>query len=174
MKIISVYQPLWSNGVEGIEEYRHCLENEVARTPKTKVLIIGGDHNAHIGRERACETNGRYGLTTPTTEAGGDLLDWCVAHDRQWINSFSNLRKRGTWFNQSHRRWYELDGFIMRRGERHRHAKRIQITEELTLSDHKPVSLHLKIPKRSRPTRVARKPAINCEKFSTEQTALKF
>ena len=64
MKIISVYQPLWSNGVEGIEEYRHCLENEVARTPKTKVIIIGGDHNVHIGRERACETNGRYGLTT--------------------------------------------------------------------------------------------------------------
>ena len=39
--LVSVYQPLWSNGPEGIEEYRHALENEIARTPAGKTLLIG-------------------------------------------------------------------------------------------------------------------------------------
>ena len=48
--LIAVYQPLWSNGLEGIEEYRHALENELSRSPNGESVIIGGDHNAHIGR----------------------------------------------------------------------------------------------------------------------------
>ena len=146
MRLIAVYQPLWSNGLEGIDTYRQYLDDEIARTPSSKILIIRGDHNAHVGQEEASNTNGRYGLLNPTTDAGADLLDWCSAHNLQWVNSFYNMRKRGTWFNCSHRRWYELDGFCVRQGDRHRVVRKMEVIEELTLSDHKPVLLHIFFP----------------------------
>ena len=45
---IATYQPLWSNGPEGVDEYRYALTDEVARTASNKLLVIGGDHNTHI------------------------------------------------------------------------------------------------------------------------------
>ena len=77
---------------------------EMTRTPKSKVLTVGPDHNAHIRRERTREANGRYCLMTSTTEAGGEHHEWCVLHNPQRVNSFSKIRKRGTSFNHSHRR----------------------------------------------------------------------
>ena len=174
IRIISTYQPLWSNGQEGVDRYRYSLTDEIARTPNDKILVIGGDHNAHIGRERTGDTNGRYGLCTPTTEAGEDLLDWCGVNDLQWVNSYYNVRKRGTWFNKSHRNWYELDGFLMRRGERHQVARRLEIVNEFTLSDHKPVTLHLRIPEKKRKTRQIRNPNINWERLKDTKTAERY
>ena len=131
IRLISTYQPLWSNSLEGVDEYLHALTDEVARTPSNKLLVIGGDHNAHIGRERPTETNGRYGLCTPTTAAGEDMLDWCEVNELQWVNSYYNLRRRGTWFNKSHCTWYELDVFLMRKGDRHLVARNLEVTDEL-------------------------------------------
>ena len=48
MKIMAVYQPLWSNGREGVERYREEIEEELAGSSREEVLIIGGDHNAQI------------------------------------------------------------------------------------------------------------------------------
>ena len=174
IRLVSVYQPLWSYGPEGIDEYRHALEDEIARIPADKTLIIGGDHNAHIGQEGSSESNGRYSLRTPTTEAGNDLLDWCLANGLQWVNSFCNMKKRGTWFNNSHRTWYELDGFIMRKKERHSLAKKMEVMYDMGLSDHNPVILHLRIPKKPRKTVTRPKPAINWEKLSNGKVADEF
>ena len=174
IRLVSVYQPHWSNGPEGIEGYRHALEDELARTPAGKTLIIGGDHNAHIGQEEPSDTNGRYGLRTATGDAGHDLLDWCLAHELQWVNPFSNHKRRGTWFNKSHCKWYELDGFLMRKRERHRLAKKMEVGSNAGLSDHKPVTLHLKIPKKPRRTIPKPNPSINWEKLSIEKTAVEF
>ena len=93
IRLISTYQPLWSNGPEGVDEYRYALTDEVVRTPSNKPLVIGGDHNAHIGREKPSETNGRYGLCTPTTADGEDVLDWCEVNELQWVNSYYNLKR---------------------------------------------------------------------------------
>ena len=76
IRLISTHQPLWSNGPKGVDDYRYALTDEVARTPRNKLLVIGGDHNAQIGRDRPSETNGRYGLCTRTTAAREDILDW--------------------------------------------------------------------------------------------------
>ena len=51
MRIISGYQPLWSNGEKRIEDFRRELENQLAKTKKKEILIIGGDFNAQIGRD---------------------------------------------------------------------------------------------------------------------------
>ena len=57
------------------------------------------------------------------------------------MNSFFNHKRRGSWFSNIHRRWYELDGFIMRQGQRHRYAKKLSTVGEATISDHKPKKL---------------------------------
>ena len=145
MKITAVYQPLWSNGREGVERYREEIEEELAGRSREEVLIIGGDHNAQIGRGEEMEgVKGKYGLHTPTNEAGHHLLEWCQEQGLSYVNSFFSHRKRGTWYNMAHRRWYELDGFLMRNAQRHQYARRIQALEETGMSDHRTVKLTIR------------------------------
>ena len=58
-------------------------------------------------------------------EAGRDLIDWCEEHGLEYVNSFMRHERRGTWFNVRYGRWYELDGFLVRKGERHRMVERM-------------------------------------------------
>ena len=39
MKIMAVYQPLWSNGREGVERYREEIEEELAGSINKEVII---------------------------------------------------------------------------------------------------------------------------------------
>ncbi|XP_063722275.1 uncharacterized protein LOC134848689 [Symsagittifera roscoffensis] len=104
LRLIATYQPLWSKGPEEIEKFRKDLENELARTPKESVPILGGDWNAQVGRGSQRQgISGKYGLKTETNEAGESLLDWCEEHQLQHVNSYFPIRSRGTWFNQMHR-----------------------------------------------------------------------
>ena len=41
MRLIAVYQPLWSNGLEGIDTYRQYLDDQIASTLISKILILG-------------------------------------------------------------------------------------------------------------------------------------
>lgn len=175
IRLVSVYQPLWSNGEEGIEKFRRDLENELARTPKDVTLIIGGDFNSHVGRlSQRDGVSGKYGLSTRTGEAGTSLLEWCEENNLQHVNSYYHMRSRGTWFNQMHRRWYELDGFVMRPEQRHRLVKKIRVVQEMTLSDHKPVAMTISREKKRRHRVEKRQPAINWEKLKQEETAESF
>ena len=140
LRLIPTYQPLWSKGPEEIEKFRKDLENKLARTPKESVPILGGDWNAQVGRGSQRQgIRGKYGLKTETKEAGESLLDWCEEHQLQHANSYFPIRSRGTWFNQMHRRWYELDGFLMRASDRHQMVRRVATAQDMALSDHKPV-----------------------------------
>ena len=175
MQLISCYQPLWSNGAVGIEKFRKDLENEVARTPKDTVLNIGGDFNAHVGAGSARrKVSRKFGLRTPTDEAGEDLLKWCRSNELQDITSFHQLRHGGIWCNPATKHWYELDGFLMRTEQRHEHVRRIRIVQDMALSDHKPVALTLKEDHRKKSTHTRRQPAIIWEKLRNEEDAEKF
>ena len=124
MCIISVYQPLKTHGEDAIDVYRKDVEDLLIKIPSDCLMILGGDHNAHVGKASERDgVSGKYGLETRTNEQGRDLLGWCQEQSLEWVNSFSNHAKRRTWFNKSSKRWYELDGFIMRASQRHRHAK---------------------------------------------------
>ena len=139
-RLIATYQPLWSKGPEEIEKFKKDLENELARTPKESVPILGGDWNAQVGRGSQRQgISGKYGLKTESNEAGESLLDWCKEHQLQHVNSYFTIRSRGTWFNQMDRRWYELDDFLMRACDRHQMVRRVATAQDMALSDHKPV-----------------------------------
>ena len=40
---------------------------------------------------------------------GEDIIDWLTEQGLCWVNSFFQVKKRGTWFNLTNKAWYELD-----------------------------------------------------------------
>ena len=59
-----------------------------------------GDWNGHVGRLSTAPTvQGRFGLSTPTTAAGRELLQWLEEStpSLQVADSYSRIGHRGTW-----------------------------------------------------------------------------
>ena len=108
---------------------------------RKETLVIGGDFNANIGSNRERRgVCGKFGIG-PGSVAGEDLVNWCEEQGLAWVNSFVAHRKRGTWFSNVYRRWYELDGFIVKGTDRHRLVRKLGTVRENTFSDHKPKKL---------------------------------
>ena len=137
MRVVSAYQPIWGSDEEGMREYRRALEIQVAMGGRER-LVIGGDFNANVGRRNERHgVCGKYGVGR-MNEAGRDLIDWCEEQGLAYVNSFMRHERRGTWFHMRYGRWYELDGFLVRKGERHGMVERMRTMSEWGLSDHRP------------------------------------
>ena len=140
---ISVYQPSWGQEVEG---GRAQMEQQLAAGTNREMTIMGGDFNAHIGEgSERLGVAGKYGLQTPTREAGESLLDWCEENKLAYVNCFYKHRNRSTWRHPARNTWYDLDGFIMKQKQRYCHARKIRTVNEGSYSDHKPKMLVLKM-----------------------------
>ncbi|KAI8519282.1 hypothetical protein Bbelb_025390 [Branchiostoma belcheri] len=135
LRVMSAYQPVWGTNEESMIEYRRDLERQVAFGGSER-LIIGGDFNANVGRGSGREgVCGKYGVGK-MNEAGRDLINWCEEFGLAYVNSYLKHKHRGTWFNLRYGRWYELDGFIVRKSERHKMIERMRTSSEWSLSDH--------------------------------------
>jgi len=169
LRVVSAYQPLWGRDEREFERYRRDLESQVAVGGRER-LVIGGDFNANVGRGEPVEgVCGKYGVGG-RSEAGRDLLEWCGLHDLAWVNGYMRHARRGTWFSAPLGRWFELDGFIVRKRERHGMVRKMCSVEEMTLSDHKPKKMVVRV--RSKRWRVekkeARRPKVEWEKLGEE------
>ena len=143
MRVVSAYQPIWGSDEEGMREYRRALEIQVALGDRER-LIIGGDFNANVGRRNERQgVCGQFGVGR-MNEAGRDLIDWCEEQGLAYVNSFMKHERRGTWFHTRYGRWYELDGFVVRKGERHGMVERMRTLSEWGLSDHRPKLLRVR------------------------------
>ena len=143
MRVVSAYQPIWGSDEEGMREYRRALEIQVAMGGRER-LVIGGDFNANVGRRNERQgVCGKYGVGR-MNEAGRDLIDWCEEHGLAYVNSYMRHARRGTWFNLRYGRWYELDGFLVRKDERHRMIGRMNTRSEWGLSDHRPKCMRVR------------------------------
>ena len=139
--LVSVYMPVWSAGREmEIETVREVVVEQAGWADKEEILVIGGDWNAHVGNDNARGGGGgvcgKFGLRS--SNVVGRFVEWLEENGWCWVNSFFNHKRRGTWFSHIHRQWYKLDGFVMREGQRHCHARRIRTMGEAAVSDHKP------------------------------------
>ena len=77
VKFIAVYQPVSPNDME-IDEYRKQLETAISCRKKDEMLLIGGDHNAQIGKQDNTgkeRTLGKFGLRA-NSEAGDEVVEW--------------------------------------------------------------------------------------------------
>ena len=143
-----------------------------------KVIVIGGggDINAQIGRNIGAydksTTVGRNGFRR-TNPQGEDIIDWLTEQGLCWVNSFFQVKKRGTLFNRANKAWYELDGFITKEEDRHRIVKALKIKSNEMLSDHKIVEMKLKMktPRHSNERRQKKRPNIIWEKMMNREIA---
>ena len=85
-------------------------------------------------------------------------------------------RRRGTWFSARYRRWYELDGFVIKRRDRVGMVTRMCSASEWGLSDHRTKCIRVKVcPKRWRAIgRERRVPRVVHERLSDETVREKF
>ena len=159
--------------VEGVLEE---LGAHVRWARSDELVVVGGDFNAHVGgdedRRGVC---GRFGLRA-SNPRGVQLLEWCEENGLSHVSSFYNHRRRGTWFSNFTKQWYELDGFLMRNRERQNHVRKVCTVGEASLSDHKPKKLRLRLKKRRWRTPIQRKkvPLIKWERLADEQVAAQY
>ena len=154
------------------EEEMERLEEHVQWSERDELVIVGGDFNAHVGageeRRGVC---GKFGLRT-SNQAGKDFISWCETAGLCHVNSFYRHKRRGSWFSNIHRRWYELDGFVMRREERAKHVKRVNTVGEASVSDHKPKKMVVSLKKRKwRKVNRKRAPRVKWEALREEEVA---
>ena len=125
LKLMSVYQPSWGADGEGMEICRRDMERQVAMGNRERI-VIGGDFNASIGKGERRGVCGKYGLGRGN-EAGRDLVDWCEEMGMAHVNSFMSYK---TWRHPATGRWHELDGFLVRVGERQTMVRRVWTRDE--------------------------------------------
>ena len=150
MRMVAVYQPqsAHNNNLEIMDAYRAEVEQQIGRSTPRETLIIGDDHNAHVGRgDERPGVKGKYGLRR-SNEAGEELVSWCEANGLALVCSFYPDKRRGTWFHPRLRQWYEIDGFIMKQTERHKLVMKTRTVHEASFSDHKPKLMRLKTDQR--------------------------
>ena len=52
-------------------------------------------------------------------------MDRCEEMGMAHVNSFMRYKRRGTWRHPATGRWHELDGFLVRGGERQRMVRKV-------------------------------------------------
>ena len=72
-------------------------------------------------------------------------MDWCEEMGMAHVNSFMRYKRRGTWRHPATGRWHELDGFLVRGGERQKMVRKVWTRDERELSDHRPVCMRLNV-----------------------------
>ena len=178
MVLISTYFPVFDGrNFAEIEQARELVRSLSDWANNRDLLIIGGDFNAHVGggedRQGVC---GKFGLRE-TNRMGTDLLEWCEENNFVHVASFHKHKRRGTWFNNMNRQWYEIDGFIMRKEQRHKTVIKISTIGEATISDHKPKKLKIKtnLKKwRTGETNKKKAPRIKWEMLNNEETEIRY
>ena len=171
--LVAVYVPVWtgSNDIE-IEAVNDQIRIQVLDASRDQVVIVGGDFNAHVGQgEDRPGVCGVFGLDQTNTQ-GRKLLEFCENNHLTHVNGYYNHRRRGTWCHPRSGKWYELDGFLMRNRQRHRHVKKIGTICEATISDHKPKLMKFQMDvDLKKKERVKRMPRIRFEKLRIENYA---
>ena len=150
LRLVAVYQPLWQYGEETMEIYRKELEEQVTTSTHQQWLIIGGDYNSHMGygghRLFADGTEGPFGMGIRDC-TGDDFLQGFEDNNLSWADSFVSMEHRGTWFNRLNAKWYELDGFVLKKHQRSRLLKDIKVIKEDSFSHHRPKQIIINVRK---------------------------
>ena len=63
-------------------------------------------------------------------------MDWCEEMGMAHVNIFMRCKKRSTRRHTAMGRWHELDGYLVRGGERQRMVRKVWTSDERELSDH--------------------------------------
>ena len=154
------------------------MDDHLAASSNLKWLIIGGDHNSHIGYgghwDFAEGTKGPFGMGR-RDNSGTDFLQWCEDNNLCFADSFVRMEHRGTWFSRLQAKWYELDGFVLKNKQRRNILENIEVINEDSFSDHRPKMLTVKLATPGFTVRKTGKSAkVDTDKLRLNEVAHKF
>ena len=142
VQIFSIYAPQSGRSVQEKEQFWEKLEDQIGRVPQTEGIIIGGDVNAHVGRERNGfeEIMGRYGFGD-RNEEGLRVLEVCKNHELKIFNTFFKKDCQKLITYKSGGSETQIDLILMRKIEGFRVTDCTAIPGESCISQHRLVRI---------------------------------
>ena len=164
LRVVSAYAPTSAASKEEKELYEDNLGQAISDTAEDEILIIGADTNASCGRDNVKLHAGKSGHI-PDDEmvqspVGPHGIDWRnVAGDE--LMTFLGLcnmclpmtffqkkmSRRGTWQHPRSKKDYELDQFMVKRGDLKRVVDAGTRQRHSVYSDHKAIFMEVRIAK---------------------------
>lgn len=114
MVFSSLYGPTGATRAELDAWHDLCVHTSEIMGTADAVHLCGGDFNAHRGDDWQYDGihTWPYALQTPTTRTGKEWQNAVADSKLCHADSFHWLRRRGTWYHNVAKRWYELDGLL--------------------------------------------------------------
>ena len=146
--VFSLYAPQIGRPAAEKQEFWEQAEEELGRVPVNDGLIIGGDFNAHVGRDISGyeEVLGLYGFGERNPE-GENLLDLCKNHSLRVLNSFYRKAREKLITYKSGDAETQIDLLLMRHKPGSKALDHHAIAGEAFLTQHRPVRAKLAISK---------------------------
>ena len=115
LNIASVYAPQTRLAKDIERLFWEHLDEVIQNISQSKKLVIGGDSNGHIGRERNGYDSAHKGFKYGERNDGGEsILDFVVACEFAIVNSYFKKKEKHLLTFKSCRTKMQIDYFLMR------------------------------------------------------------
>lgn len=144
--ILQLYAPTTNYSDEDMEQWYERVEETMEVIKSDEYLIIMGDFNAKVGRNRQDNISGQYGLGK-RNERGDRLINFCTEHNLMITNTWfkHSSRKLYTWKSPGDVRRNQIDYIIIRNRFRNS-VKQVKTYPGADIdSDHNPVVCKIQI-----------------------------
>ena len=113
--MLVVYMPTSDHTDEKVAEQYDIIEAKLSTCKGKDYVVVLGDLNANVGKEKILNVVGNYGLVTRNIR-GEMLIDFCVRNNLIITNTYfkNNNRRRYTWKAPGDKRILQLDYIIVR------------------------------------------------------------
>lgn len=159
IKLVSAYAPT-SNATDVEKQtFKDHLRRAVMDTNKDEILVIGADINASCGTNKANDKYfmdkdtiqrpvGAHGIAWVNKE-GEQMLTFCGLNNLCMPKSFfqKKFATRGTWMHPRSNKMYEIDQFLMKRGDLKRVVDCGTSQSNSLYSDHTAIFIKIRLAK---------------------------
>ena len=96
LSIVQVYAPTSDRSDEKVDEFYEQLESAKKQSRSQDIVIVMGDLNDKVGKQRFQDTVGPHGLGEKN-ERGENCIDWCLMHGHVILNTWFQHLPRRLW-----------------------------------------------------------------------------
>ena len=150
LQVVSVYAPQTNCPEDEKDEFLEKLGDLVRSAPPEDKIIVGGDFNAHIGRDRIGHrrTMGRHGFGS-RNEDGEKLLEFAGSLDLVVLNTFFRKRESQTVTYESGRHRSQIDFVLVHQSSLKYVMDCKVLPNEIIAPQHRPVVADFRFTKKA-------------------------
>ena len=154
ISFFSTYAPQQGRTDEEKEEFREKLTNEIADVPESEVVIVAGDLNGHVGRERQGfeDVLGEFGIGQRNAE-GEEILQLCQQNNMKIVNTWFKKKEEHLITYKSGDVATQIDFVLLRNGDQVRAVNCKVIPGEDCVTQHRLLCADIQMKEMTRPRR---------------------